>query len=138
MWTKMEKVHPYVKSAHISIDAATKETYHKVRLHGKWDMLQNNLKYLSEEVVPNFDFIICSMVVQTSNYKEMYDFVNMIVGYFGSRARIQLLKIIKLDFMTDEYWKEEYIYDPSHPDYEDFRKQAELVSTHPFVNQNLI
>lgn len=138
MWSKMKNVHPYIKSAHISIDAATEETYTKVRLGGKWSMLQSNLKFLSEEVVPNFEFIICSMVVQKSNYKEMNQFVKMITKYFGSKARIQLFKIIRLDFMTDEYWKEEYIYDVNHPEYSEFLKEADIVSRHPFVNQNLI
>jgi MoaA/NifB/PqqE/SkfB family radical SAM enzyme len=137
MWERMPNVHQYVKSAHISIDAATKETYEKVRLNGKWDVLLSNLEYLSKEVIPNFEFIICSMVVQKDNYKEMVDFVKMIKGYFGDKARIQLFKIIKFPFHTKEYWDEQCIYEPTHPEYNLFLDEIEKIKGIEHVNENL-
>ena len=35
-----------IKSAEISVDAATKETYEKIRLGGKWEDIQFNLNYI--------------------------------------------------------------------------------------------
>lgn len=137
MWNKMAGIHKYVKSAHISIDAASKEVYEVVRRNGKWEMLQNNLKYLSEEVVSNFEFVICSMVVQKDNYKEMEDFVDMIWDYFGKKGHVHLFKIIRLPFMTDEYWNDQYIYDEKHPEHKDYLKEIEKIKSIPHVNQNL-
>jgi len=137
MWERMPNVHQYVKSAHISIDAATKETYEKVRLNGKWDVLQSNLQYLSEEVVPNFEFVILSMVVQKDNYKEMSPFVDLMKGYFGDKARIQLFKIIRFPFHTNEYWEDQNIYNPSHPEYDEYLKEVEKIDGIENVKQNL-
>jgi organic radical activating enzyme len=46
MWESMTKVHKYVKTCEISIDAAIKDTYeNKVRVGGNWDELIENLKF---------------------------------------------------------------------------------------------
>lgn len=55
----------------ISIDAATKETYEKIRRGGNWEKLQTNLQFLSKEW--NKPIAFC-FVVQRDNYTEIVDF----------------------------------------------------------------
>ena len=51
LWKTLERVRPFVRHFNISIDAATKETYEKVRRGGSWDALVENCRY----VVKNLD-----------------------------------------------------------------------------------
>lgn len=67
---------------YVSIDAATKETYEKVRCGGSFEVLQRNMQLAAEMRKKNKikDFAI-SFVVQRANYREMVDFVKMCFGF---------------------------------------------------------
>ena len=44
----MKEVQPFVKTCEVSIDAFTKDTYeNKTRIGGKWDILLENLKFIT-------------------------------------------------------------------------------------------
>jgi len=62
----------------VSIDAATRETYHCIRKNGNWDTLRQNLDLISElrakNVFSSFSIYFC---VMKSNYKEMKQFVEL-------------------------------------------------------------
>lgn len=59
----------------VSIDAATKETYEKIRRGGKWETLQERLHYISS--IDSIRSLAFCFVVQRDNYKEILDFYNM-------------------------------------------------------------
>lgn len=62
----------------VSIDAATKNTYERIRRHGRWEMLQENLKLISDlRKQRRFEEFSISFVVMKSNYQEMKQFVEM-------------------------------------------------------------
>ena len=47
MWDTMKEVQPFVRTCEVSIDA-TKDTYeNKTRIGGKWDILLENLKFIT-------------------------------------------------------------------------------------------
>ena len=55
----------------VSIDGATKETYEKLRLGGKWDSINRNLECIAElKEQHNFKFELY-MVVQKDNWQEI-------------------------------------------------------------------
>ena len=55
----------------VSIDGATKETYEKLRLGGKWDSINRNLECIAElKEQHNFKFEL-HMVVQKDNWQEI-------------------------------------------------------------------
>lgn len=62
----------------VSIDAATKETYQHIRKNGNWDILRQNLDFISElrakNVFSGFSIYFC---VMKSNYREMKQFVEL-------------------------------------------------------------
>ncbi|MCL6588574.1 MAG: radical SAM protein [Firmicutes bacterium] len=61
----------------VSIDAASKETYEKIRRNGNWDILRKNLEFISELKRQNvFNFAI-NFIVMKSNYREMKDFAEL-------------------------------------------------------------
>ncbi|MCR5235995.1 MAG: radical SAM protein [Lachnospiraceae bacterium] len=73
----LPKIYDYIE-LYISIDAATKETYNKLRPGGNWEKLMDNLEMLAEKnrqgLLKRFRL---QFVVQMDNYKEIPDFVRM-------------------------------------------------------------
>lgn len=123
MWESMPNVHKYVKSCEISIDAGTKETYEtKTRINGNWDVLIENLKYIS--TIPRINRVKTSFVVQQKNYREMKLFYDLMYSIFGNKADIYYNKITNWGTFTEEEFLLEQIWNESHPEYNEFIKEV--------------
>jgi len=125
MWNSMKTVQPYIKTIEISIDAATKDTYEVLRRGGDWDVLVNNLNYIS--TLSLFDLRV-SMVVQETNYLEMFDFYVMMKNIFGKKAVIFFKKISNWGTYTDEEFKIKEIHNPEHPEFNLFLLQLAKIN----------
>lgn len=122
MWDSMPNVHPYVKSCEISIDAGTKDTYeNKTRIGGNWDELIDNLKFIA--TIPNLKYAKTSFVVQQKNYKEMKIFYDLIMEIFGPKGSVFYGKILNWGHYSEEDFKKEQVWDPAHPEYNEFLKE---------------
>ncbi len=74
-WKKLEGRYEHIGFS-VSVDAATKETYSKVRCGGNFDRLMENMEFLSGLRRENkVDDVTVNMVVQRDNYKEIPDFI---------------------------------------------------------------
>lgn len=74
----------------VSIDGATKDTYERIRRGGKWEILQKNLKLISNLRKKNrFSSFEISFVVMKSNYHEMKQFVQMGLALKADRITFQ-------------------------------------------------
>lgn len=118
-WDRMKKVHPFVKSCEISVDAACKDTYeNKTRLGGKWDDIINNLNYIA--TLPFLQDVVLSFVVQYDNYKEMaafYELGEKIFGETNKNWRIFFNRVVNWGTFTADEFKEVDICNPEHPEY---------------------
>lgn len=57
---------------YVSVDAASKTTYEKIRRNGNWEILLRNLKFISELRRQNvFHYFCLNFCVMKSNYREM-------------------------------------------------------------------
>ena len=131
MWDSMKSIHPYVSTCEISIDAATKDTYeNKVRLNGDFDVLINNLKFIS--TIPTLKIIKTSFIVQKHNYKEMKQFYDLMYSIFGNKVSVYYGKILNWDTFSDSEFKEHQVWNPNHVEHFDFLK--ELNKTLPAKN----
>ncbi len=125
MWDSMSNIHKYVKSCEISIDAATKETYeNKVRLGGNWDELMDNLKFIN--TIPSLKDIKTSFVVQQKNYKEMKMFYDLMISIFGKKVNVYYGKITNWGTFTDDEYIGHKIWEPNHPEYNEFIREVNL------------
>jgi wyosine [tRNA(Phe)-imidazoG37] synthetase (radical SAM superfamily) len=121
MWESMPNIHRLVRSCEISIDAATKDTYeNKVRLGGNWDKLMENLRFISS--LPNLTQVKLSFVVQAANYREMPSFYKLMKEIFGKKASIFFGKITNWGTYTQEEFKHQEIWNPEHPEHQEFIK----------------
>jgi len=76
LWGKIS--HLKVDCIIVSIDAATKKTYKKIRVGGKWEVLMKNLEFIVNKYKEGVirELYIC-MCVMKSNHKEMIQFAEM-------------------------------------------------------------
>lgn len=130
-WERISKVHKYIRSCEISIDAATKDTYeNKVRLRGDWDKLMDNLKFIT--TIPTLKRIRFSYVTQARNYKEILPFYELIHKITeGKGKKIEILYNAITDwgaYPTREDFEKEEIHNPNHPLYDDFVKEIQKIS----------
>ena len=66
-------------SVYVSIDAATKEIYSKIRKGGNYEFLIKNLEYLSQLRNNNkIKLVELNFVIQRINYKEINDFISLL------------------------------------------------------------
>ena len=100
----------------ISLDAATKDTYNINRVLGDWDLINENLKFLS---TLNLGQLNIDMTVQKNNYKEMVDFVK-----FGNSLNINTtLRAMNNWWWGDGRYIPKAVHLKGHPLYDDFKKE---------------
>jgi MoaA/NifB/PqqE/SkfB family radical SAM enzyme len=88
-----------VNSIYVSFDAATKETYEKIKLGCYYDKALSNIKTLlrvKEKLESPFPVLHFRFMVTKLNYHEMPDFVNLIASLpnRGVRSRVEFIGLI--------------------------------------------
>jgi len=111
-----------VDGIYVSIDAACKETYEKIRIGGDFDKVKTNLKrFLEIKKILNSPLPeLCSRyTIQKCNIQEMPDFVEFIASFgnrddFGDGARIDFCGILdfeEIDHLVQERLPQSIILD---------------------------
>lgn len=74
----------------VSVDAATQQTYEKIRIGGSWDTLLKSLSLIKENKA-KFSSVTINMTVMRNNYKEIPDFIDFaeLYGFDVSFQRIR-------------------------------------------------
>lgn len=140
LWNKLNKVNPFIKTCEISIDAGTKETYeNKTRLGGNWDILMNNLNFISHiETIRHISF---SFVVQDTNYTEMYEFYKIIEEKVKHRKSgtwcCYFLAILNWGTYTDGEFLLKDVSNPSHPEHTNLKEELKKIYNLPNVFTNM-
>jgi hypothetical protein len=136
MWESMSAIHPYVRTCEISIDAATKETYEtKTRIGGKWDILLENLKYIS--TIKSLRSIKLSFVVQESNFREMKQFYDLMRSIFTEKIHIYYARITNWDTFDESTFKLIDVADVNNPYHAEFLDEINKVANLQYSSHNL-
>jgi len=107
----------------VSMDGATKETYERLRLGGRWDKIIECLHCIVEQKNKHgFDFVM-HFVVQRDNYHEMAEIVALAEKF--EVDRLWLNKIENWNVMDD--WAQQDIFDSTHPMHRDFLHKFENI-----------
>ena len=101
---------PYVisnlKELGVSIDGATKDTYEKLRLGGRWEKIVEGLECMAEQKQKyGFRFIL-HFVVQKDNYHEMEDIIDLGEQYGADRVWLNKIEDWGTmdDFSSQNIW----------------------------------
>ena len=89
--TRVPNVVRNLKELGVSIDGATKATYEKLRLGGKWEKITENLECMAEQKRKHGFSFILQFVVQKDNYHEMEAIIDL--GEHYGADRVYLNKI---------------------------------------------
>ena len=124
MWNSMTKVRPYVKDLHVSVDAASPESYKDIR-GGDWDILMKNVNFWRK--IPTLEHVTFNMVVQRRNQHELVKFFNT---FFKKFAHLGDRFLIYFTMVED--WghlpKEEYL--SLRPDMDVVKEQMKILRPH--------
>lgn len=107
----------------VSIDGASKQTYERLRLGGKWDKMLEALASMSEQKNKHGFDLVMHFVIQRENYHEMPDIVELAKNY--DVDRLLLNKIEDWNVMHD--WERQNIFDSAHPQHRDFTETFEKI-----------
>ena len=133
-WDKIKNSHKFITSAEISIDAATSETYKKVRKGGNWDMLIKNLKFINE--IKSIRHIIVSFVLQKDNYHEIYDFFLLMDKLLtNKKLTFQYHSIQDWGVMDKKDYVDAKVWNKDHSDNEKFLIELDKIKN---LNDNRI
>jgi MoaA/NifB/PqqE/SkfB family radical SAM enzyme len=133
MWSSIPYAPKFIRIVSVSIDAATPETYLKVRRPGNFDSLLPNLEFLGnlrrEGTIIQLNF---NFVVQNKNYLEMEEFVRL--GLSIGVDKIHFQRILNLSSIPDEEFLRNDIADPRNATYPDLMKMLE----NPIFDNNIV
>jgi organic radical activating enzyme len=112
-----------LKELGVSIDGASKETYEKLRLGGKWDKIIENLECISELKQKHHFRFILHFVVQKGNYREMEDIISLGKKYRADRVWLNRME----DWNVSPDFEDDNIFDPAHPLHGDYKKSLSKI-----------
>jgi MoaA/NifB/PqqE/SkfB family radical SAM enzyme len=125
LWTKRiwesipEETRVLIRSAIISIDAATPETYAINRRGGDFETLLERLAFVSGlRARGPLDYLEIHMTVQTNNYREMPEFVEL--GRRHHCDRVAFHKLLDWGTFTPEEFSARAVHHPDNPEHQAF------------------
>ena len=139
MWNSLQ-AKKYIGSIEISIDAGTKYTYENItRLNGDWDMLLDNLKFVS--TIDTINYLTLSFVVSEKNYLEMGMFYNIMTDIFKSSSfKLHINYTQHVHWGDGAYTEEEVkkiqVFKEDHPFFNSFMNQLYYINKKEIVTHN--
>jgi len=110
----------------VSIDGATKETYEKLRLGGKWEKILEGLECMAEQKQKHGFRFILHFVVQKDNYHEMEDIIHLGKQYGADRVWLNKME----DWGVFNNFDQMNIFSPEHPLHNDYQSRLEQVKSY--------
>lgn len=109
-----------IESVGVSIHAATKETYESIARGGKFEVLLENLEWLSRmKKQGKINHISLFFVISQMNYKEMPEFVELAKKY---NANACFWVYHKWSGIDDKEYEKMAVSEPFHPEHTNFIK----------------
>lgn len=127
----VERLLPSVKELRISFDAATAETYHRIRTNGVWDNLLANVKWVEKLIREKNTSTTLSadFVVQIDNYQEIPAFMQLCKELKINNVYFQ--KMWNWGTWPQDEFNHKNIYNPEHPEYQNLVEIFKSVGRQP-------
>lgn len=108
----------FIKDVNISLDAGTKETYHKVR-GPYWEQVLENVRWLGEmRRAGCLDYYSFHIIITKDNYKDIPQMIEL--GRECSTDRVLIQPFLKGDRQGYTDYEEQAIHLTTHPEYQQF------------------
>ena len=117
-WHRLEGLHSSIKGVQQSIDAATPDTYHKLRRGGRWDKLIRSMGFIGGlRANGDLDKYMTYFCVQKDNFREIPNFVDLCLQYNVDKI---IFTAIQQWGMPLDVYEAKSLANPSHPDTKEF------------------
>jgi hypothetical protein len=121
--TRVHNVISNLNELGISIDGASKTTYEKLRLGGRWDKINENLQCISEQKHKHGFRFILHFVVQKDNYHEMEDIIMLGKKYNADRVWLNKVE----DWNVSDRFADMDIFNTDHPLHTDYKDRLSKI-----------
>ena len=121
--TRVPNVISNLNELGISIDGASKPTYEKLRLGGRWDKINENLQCISEQKHKHGFRFILHFVVQKDNYHEMEDIIMLGKKYNADRVWLNKVE----DWNVSDRFADMDIFNTDHPLHTDYKDRLSKI-----------
>lgn len=119
MWDQFPRFRERVRHIAVSVDAATPETYRKLRRGGELEKLLPNLRYIGEHREElGIEHYRLGFVVQKENFREMPAFVRLAKEVGANELQFQ--RLINWGTFSHEEYKDKAVCLPDHPLHAEF------------------
>ncbi|MFV0416221.1 MAG: radical SAM protein [Chthoniobacterales bacterium] len=119
LWEEFKNLHGMFRLIAISIDAATKETYERVRRPGKWENLLKSMVFLADLRANNhIPQLWINFVVQQENFREIPAFIEL--GNQWGVDGFWLQRMTNYGSFTATEFQNKDVCHPDHPDHPEF------------------
>ena len=119
MWASIANCHGNLNSIHVSVNAATPETFAINQRGGRLEKLLPNLEFIASlRREKKFKLFSLGFYVLANNFREMKDFIAL-----GKRLGVDSIffgHIMRSQSHTDEEFARIAVHLPGHPDHEEF------------------
>ncbi len=123
-WSKLQNLKGMVDNVSVSIDAAEKETYEKLRLGGSWEVLCDNMEFISSlKASGEISRMSMNFVVQADNFRQMKGFVALGKKWNTNYVTFQRFRNFKN--MDADALDCKDVFSPKHPHYEEASRLLE-------------
>lgn len=136
MWQSMPYARQLIRSAEISVDAASSATYASNRRGGDFSGLRRNLSFICTLNLP----VKLSFVVQQNNYREMPDFVSLAHDFgFG----VYFSQLVNWGTFSEPEYARRSVHHREHPEHAGFcdilravacLRQVDIGNLRPLLN----
>jgi len=118
-WDRFPALHNRVAYLRISLDAATGPTHELLRRGARWPVMEENLAFAAElRAAGLIDRLDLTFVVQTDNYREMGDAVDL--AYRFGADSMAFFRLTNWGTYTPAQYARHAVFMPSHPEHPDF------------------
>jgi len=130
-WHRLGDMQKNVSAITVTVDAARKDTYEKLRRGGQWKNIQRSLQWLSNKKQQSNMQLNLRMVVQLDNYHEVVEFYNM-AKEFGV-DRIEYVRISNWSTFSPVEFAKIDVFNNQHPEYKQAQDLIDSIKQDPAV-----
>jgi len=127
----LEHLLPHIKELRISFDAATADTYSKIRVGGVWENLLKNVQHVQAQIkrLETATMVSVDFVVQRDNYREI-PLLRKLCKDMGI-DKIQYQRMWNWGTWPLEEFNDRNIYNPEHEEYDQLLVAFNLAGFRP-------
>lgn len=114
-WHQLGEFSTRIKRITVTIDAASKDIYEKLRRGGKWEDMLAAMEFLQLKKEELGFSLHSRMVAQYDNYKEILDFFNLSKSY--NADVVEYMRISNWGSFTSHEFTQVDVFDPLHTEY---------------------